>query len=269
MSEAATVRDAAHPLTVDTLAEDFEACGLAPGQTVLVHSALSKLGWVCGGPVAVLEALLQVLGPTGTLVMPAHSADNSEPSAWRNPPVPESWWPVIRATLPAFDPAKTPTRKMGRVAETFRTWPSVQRSYHPTASFAALGPRATFITGEQDLVDALGDTSPLGKLYALDGYVLLLGLGHGNNTSLHLAETRARITKTYLDEGSAVFVDGVRQWLEYQRLAWDDEDFEVLGEAYEEAHGIAVCNVGQAEARFLRQCPLVDWAVKWLEENRE
>ncbi len=269
MSEAATIRDAAHPLTVDTLVEVFKACGLTAGQTVLVHSSLSQLGWVSGGPVAVIEALLQVLGPAGTLVMPAHSADNTEPSAWRRPPVPESWWPVIRATLPAFDPARTPTRGMGRVAELFRTWPGVSRSYHPTSSFAALGPQAAFVTASQDLADALGDASPLGNLYELDGYVLLLGVGHGNNTSLHLAETRARITKTYLDEGSAVFVDGVRQWVEYRRLAWDDEDFEVLGEAYEAAHDISACKVGQAEARFLRQRPLVDWAMKWLEKHRE
>ncbi|CAN5849151.1 AAC(3) family N-acetyltransferase [soil metagenome] len=269
MVEAALVRDAAHPLTLATLAEAFEACGLAPGQTVLVHSALSKLGWVSGGPVAVIEALLQVLGETGTLVMPAHSADNSEPSAWRNPPVPERWWPVIRATMPAFDPAKTPTRGMGRVPELFRTWPGVHRSYHPTASFAALGPQAAFITETHDLVDALGKASPLDKLYELDGYVFLLGVGHGNNTSLHLAETRANITKTFLDEGSAVFVDGARRWVEYQRLAWDDEDFEALGTAYEKTNRISVCKVGQAEVRLLRQRPLVDWAVQWLEKNRK
>ena len=268
MSEAATIRDANHPLTVATLAKDFGACGLSAGQTVLVHSSLSKLGWVSGGPVAVIEALLRVLGPAGTLLMPAHSADNSEPSAWRNPPVPESWWPVIRATMPAFDPAKTPTRGMGRVAELFRTWPGVKRSVHPTASFTALGPQAAFITEEQDLEDALGEASPLGKLYEVDGYVLLLGVGHGNNTSLHLAETRAGISKTYLDEGSAVLVNGVRQWVEYRRLAWDDEDFEALGKAYDEANRISVCKVGQAEVRFLRQRPLVDWAVKWLEDNR-
>ena len=269
MSEAAAVQNAASPLTVAKLADAFKTCGLAPGQTVLVHSALSKLGWVSGGPVAVLEALLQVLGPAGTLVMPAHSADNSEPSAWENPPVPKSWWPTVRASMPAFDPAKTPTRKMGRVPELFRTWPGAKRSNHPTSSFAALGPHSAFVTEEQDLEDALGDASPLGKLYELDGYVLLLGVGHGNNTSLHLAETRARIPKTYLDEGSAVFVDGVRQWVAYRRIDWDDEDFEALGEAYEAAHDISVCSVGRAEARFLRQRPLVDWAVKWLEENRD
>lgn len=268
MPEADTVQATARPLTVDTLAEDLRACGLARGQTVLVHSALSKLGWVCGGPVALIEALLQVLGETGTLLMPAHSSDDSEPSAWRNPSVPESWWPVIRASMPAFDPAKTPTRGMGRVPELFRTWPGVRRSLHPTASFAALGPHSAFITEDHSLEDALGDASPLGKLYALDGYVLLLGVGHGNNTSLHLAETRARISKTYVDEGSAVLVGGVRQWVKYRRLDWDDADFGALGKAYEEVYGVPIHKIGQAEARFFKQRPLVDWAIEWLEAHR-
>src|SRR5213082_1002062 len=86
------------PVIIPSLLADFTALGVTPGMTLLVHSSLSALGWVCGGPVAVVRALLDVLTPSGTLVMPAHSANLSDPAQWENPPVPSEWVPVIRAT---------------------------------------------------------------------------------------------------------------------------------------------------------------------------
>ena len=74
--------------TVDSLQTDFKALGIETGMVLLVHSSLSALGWVCGGAVAVIIALQKVLGETGTLVMPTHSTDLSDPSQWENPSVP-------------------------------------------------------------------------------------------------------------------------------------------------------------------------------------
>ena len=90
MGEGDAVARAERPRTAGTLAEDLRAVGLREGATVLVHSSLSSLGWVAGGPVAVIQALLDVVGPDGTIVMPAHSGDLSDPAGWSNPPVPEA-----------------------------------------------------------------------------------------------------------------------------------------------------------------------------------
>lgn len=270
MSEWDVIQRTKTPQTVESLAEQFAACGLAAGQTVLVHSAMSKIGWVNGGPEAVIQALLRVLGPEGTLMMPAHTSSRTDPARWQNPPVPPEWVPIIRATMPVFDPATTPTREMGVIAELFRTWPGARRSSHPIDSFAAWGPNAAYLTADHQLEDMFGESSPLGKLYALDGHVLLLGVGHGNNTSLHLAETRAHWPgKRVIIEGTTMLVDGAAKWVYFETLQLETDDFPAIGQAFEAGQHLKPGQVGNAEARFFRQRPIVDFAVEWMERHRD
>jgi hypothetical protein len=119
MSEEDAIRVASTPNTIETLTGELHGLGLKAGMDVIVHSSLSSLGWVCGGSVAVVQALMDVVAAEGTLVMPTHSTDLSDPAEWRNPSVPSEWWQIIRDTVPAYDPRITPTRGMGRIVETF------------------------------------------------------------------------------------------------------------------------------------------------------
>ena len=148
------------PVTRPSLASDLRALGLVEGATVIVHTSMARLGPVTGGAQAVISALLDTLGERGTLVMPAHSGQLSDPAHWRAPPAPEAWWDTIRQEMPAYDPALTPTRNMGAVAESFRTYPGVRRSAHPQVSFAARGPLAERIVGEHSLQSKFGEDSP-------------------------------------------------------------------------------------------------------------
>lgn len=269
MSEAQTIAAEALPLTFVSLVDQFAACGLAAGQPVLVHSAMSRLGWIAGGAVTVIQALMHVLSPEGTLVMPTHTAGNTDPAHWRHPPVPEAWWEIIREQTPPYDPTRTPTRLMGAIPELFRTWPEVKRSAHPIGSFAAWGKHADFITQHHDLKSMFGEKSPLARLYDLHGWVLLLGVSHENNTSLHLAESRAQYRgKKYLHEGCAMLVNGERRWVEFDMIDWDTDDFEQIGNAFEDAYQLDRHRVGQATVRLLPQRSLVDFAMEWMEKNR-
>ncbi|MCZ7567243.1 MAG: AAC(3) family N-acetyltransferase [Ardenticatenaceae bacterium] len=268
MSEAEAVARAASPRTRESLAADLHRLGLNEGMTVIVHSSLSSLGWVCGGPVAVVQALLDVVTAVGTLVMPTHSGDYSDPARWQAPPVPADWWPVIRETMPAFDPRVTPTRRMGQIVEVFRTWPGVIRSEHPALSFAAWGRCAAQIVADHSLDDALGERSPLARIYDLDGWVLLLGVGYDRNTSFHLAEYRAPGARR-IEPGAPVVEAGRRVWKTYRDIDVDTGPFVEVGTAFERAGHVSTARVGSAEARFFPQRVAVDVATRWLTMRRD
>jgi len=233
-----------------------------------VHSALSALGWVCGGPVAVVQALLDVLGPEGTLVVPTHTPANSDPANWTNPPVPQEWWPVIRDEMPAFDPAVTPSQEMGIIAETVRTWPGAQRSDHPHVSFAALGPAAEKIVAAHPLAGMLGENSPLGRVYALDGQVLLLGVGYEANTSFHLAEYRLPDPPRQTMGAAVRTADGGQQWVTWTDIAVDSSDFAALGQDFDRTGRVRTGQVAAASCRLMRQRDAVDFALPWLLAHR-
>ncbi len=267
--EGSAVAAASAPATTQSLHDDLSGLGVTPGALLLVHSSLSRLGYVAGGAPAVVEAVLAAVGPGGTVVMPAFSSDLSDPSRWEAPPVPEAWWPVIREHATAFDSAITPTRAMGAIVECFLRFPGVRRSSHPRDSFAAYGPAASRIVDDHPLAYGLGERSPLARIYELDGEVLLLGVDHGNNSSLHLSEYRADLPVTdWISEGSPMLVDGTHTWVTYPDRAGNSDDFAALGEEFALTGKERRGRVGAGTGRLMRQRDAVDFGVRWLEANR-
>ena len=259
------------PPTVSSLLTDLRALGVEAGMTLLVHSSLSAVAdWVVGGASAVILALEAAIGPEGTLVMPTQSGELSDPANWQHPPVPPHWWELIRQEMPPFRPDLTETRSMGRIPETFRKQDGVLRSNHPQTSFAAWGKHAQFVTADHSLDNELGERSPLARIYDLAGSVLLLGVGHDRNTSLHLAEYRAAYPgKRVITSSAPILVNGARQWVTFQGIDLDEADFPQIGAAFAETTGLVrQGKVGQATALLMPQRPLVDFAVQWRAAHR-
>ena len=133
------------------LANELSDLGVQPGRVLLVHTAFSKVKPVEGGPAGLISALRTSLGPDGTLVMPSMSYDDDH----------------------VFDKTWSPCPEMGIVADTFWRLPGVLRSDNNHA-FAAVGPLAEEIVSAHPVDRPHGLDSPVGRVYDLDGLVLLL-----------------------------------------------------------------------------------------------
>ncbi len=257
-------------LTKNDIIKGLQAIGVKNGQSLIVHTSLSSMGFVCGGAQIVIEALLECVGEDGTIIMPTQSWKNLDPTSGVHWEEPEEWWQIIRDNWPVYDKNITPTNTMGAVAEMFRKWPGAKRSNHPARSLAAVGKNADYLTKDHDLSQIFGEESPLGKLYKLNGYILLLGVGYDKNTSIHLADFRADYpSKHYANESSAIMMDGKRQWVTYETLVVDGEDFNEIGEAFEKANDVKIIKLGNATVKLMKQRELVDFAVEWIERNRK
>lgn len=173
--------------SVADVAGQLRALGVRPGGVLLVHSGWRALRPVEGGPAGVVRALLEALGPDGTLVMPTMTDGEG-----------------------IYDPRTTPTTDMGAVAEAFWRMPGVLRSDHPGASFAATGARAAEICAPQPLEPPHGPDSPPGRVHALGGQVLLLGVHHSESTVLHVAEALAGVPYSVTHPCVVVVDDGPR-----------------------------------------------------------
>ncbi|MFH9554070.1 aminoglycoside N(3)-acetyltransferase [Streptomyces sp. NPDC051445] len=250
-------------VTRDTFAAELRALGVEPGEILLVHSSLSSLGWVCGGPVTVVRGLLDVLGPDGTLVVPTQSGDLSDPALWSNPPVPAQWWERIRASMPAYDPLITPALGVGVVPETVRTWPGALRSAHPQTSFAALGARAAELVAGHAPDCRLGENSPLARLEKAGARVLLLGAGYDTCTSFHLAEYRIPAP---LVEVGRPGPDGT--WEVMTEVSIDSHRFDELGHDFERDRHVVRGRVGAADVRLFPVADAVAYAQRWLPLHR-
>jgi len=157
-------------MQVSEITQQLETLGVRRGGVLLVHTSFRAVGPVDGGPAGLIAALRAAVGVDGTVVMPTMTDGEA-----------------------LFDPATTPTTDMGVVAETFWRTPGVVRSGHPGGSFAAVGPDAVEITRPQPLSPPHGVDSPVGRVHALGGQVLLIGVSHSEDTTLHLAEDIAGV----------------------------------------------------------------------------
>jgi aminoglycoside 3-N-acetyltransferase len=270
------MRDDRPPVTQERLVRDLRALGVEPGQFLFVHASLKSLGWVVGGAPAVVAALCTAVGPDGHVAAPTGTEGNSKTSRVHRAKIatmtPEEVEQYEQYDMPAFDKDGTPSG-MGAISEALRTTAGAVRSGHPQSSFAAIGPRAGYLMAGHPLECHLGPQSPLGKLYAENAQVLMMGAGFEAFTGFHLAEytyTSHPPMRKYacvMPTGS-----GRRSWEYYEDVVLDDQEFEVIGESLEDSPGgiaaIKYGEVGHAQCRLVPLRPAVEFAEEWLLKHR-
>ena len=228
-------------LTRAEVTDQLRALGVNEGGVLLVHTSFRATRPVEGGPVGLIDALRDALGPAGTLVMPSWSDNDDEP----------------------FDPMTTPASpSLGVVADAFWRQPGVLRSDHCFA-FATAGPEAARITSDPLPVPPHIPESPVGRVHDLDGQVLLLGVGHDADTTLHLAELLGgvpyRVPRyvTVLQNGRPVRIDYGENDHCCERFTFADEWLRARGLLSEGP-------VGHAHARLARARDIVGVTVERL-----
>lgn len=166
------------------LLELFSALGITKGDVVFVQSSLSQLGYLTQGPESVMNVLNDLVGSTGTIVMPSFSIDGSMQDYIESHPV--------------FHQTHSPSRS-GKLTECFRNSKGVLRSLHPTHSVCALGRHARCITeGHEHSISPCDDKSPFEKMAQLN--TKLIRLGTGSNTFYHYVQEKVNFPNLFLDD---------------------------------------------------------------------
>ena len=243
---------------------DLSMLGLPVGSTYLIHSSLRRLGPLADGPSTLAEALVDVLGPRSTIVVPTFTARNSTTTR-RFRRLTAGMTPeqiaTEEASIEGFDRSTTPAQDVGAFAEFIRRRPAAVRSDHPQTSFTALGPSATELTRDHALDCHLGERSPLAKLYTADAIVLLLGVGFDVCTCFHLAEYRLatpaprRLFRCYVQ------TDDEKILREFIAAEGDDSDFRRLGKVMRARPFVRRARVGRTTMYWFPLRQGVDFAV--------
>ena len=238
-----------------TIKQGLRQLGLAAGSRVLVHSSLSSFGRVEGGADAVIDALLEAVGSSGTVLVPTLTATAQHSS--KNPPV--------------FDAANTPCWT-GRIPETFRARPNANRSLHPTHSVAAIGADADELTRDHTYsVSPCDDLSPYGKLAQDDGgYVLLLGVGHKSNTTFHHVEELAggdyHMQRDFAE--ATILATGEEAQRNYMLHQWGTpRQFEVMEPLFIERGIQQTAQIGDARVSLVKSRGMVQATLRALRAN--
>ena len=222
-------------MTKAELIEQLEAIGVKEGMNLLVHSSLKRVGPVDGGAETIIDAIRDVLGPEGTLLMPTISGN-------------------VDPTQTIFHVVHTPS-SVGALTNVFRRLPGAIRSLHPVHSVAAMGPQARYFTeGHLRANTPWSPDSPYGKLMRNNGFILFLGTGFSANTCIHAIEIEARVPGLHTREATTLQViedDGTLHEIEHHWHAPKRVCYPDLEHIVERAGGLVYGRIGNGISRLV------------------
>jgi aminoglycoside 3-N-acetyltransferase len=256
-----------------SLQHDLNRIGIVRGDTIMVHAAMSKVGPMLNGPDALSMALLDVIGPEGTMVVYTSWDSVHDDLMDDEGRVLPEW----RKHVPGFDPyASRAVRMNGVIAEFIRTMPGARRSINPGASVAAVGKLSDWITADHPQDYGYGEDSPLAKLVELNGRVLMVGAPWDTMTLIHHADHLAALSDKRVLRYEVPFAgnDGT-SWRFIEEFDTTEPVIEGLPENYIEQIVVAYVAsggghlgmIGLASSLLVEAQPMLVFAIDWLEAH--
>ncbi|GGA57347.1 aminoglycoside 3-N-acetyltransferase [Pelagibacterium lentulum] len=262
------------PFTRDDLASDLVRLGIAQGDIVMIHAALSRIGSVLGGPDTVIAALRDAVGPQGTIAAYCDWNADYEELLEASGRVAAQW----RDHVPPYDPLTSrAVRDNGVFPEFLRTTAGAVRSANPGASVAAVGAKADWLTADHPFDYGYGHRSPFGKLASAGGKVLMLGAPLDTMSIIHHAEQLAQISGKRIKRAEVPYrtTSGI-EWRMFEEFdtgnavcsALDGRDyFTEIVESYLDGGEGARGDIGKASSVLVSAEGIVNHAVAWLERE--
>lgn len=256
--------------STDQLLDDLRRLGVVPGEALMVHASLRRIGQVEGGPATIIDALDAAVGVTGTLLMTLGARDDW---SWVNEHSEDARLALLVDAEP-FDPLTTPAQSdVGMLAEIFRTTAGTVVSNHPEGRFGARGRLAVELTRDVPWDDYYGPGSPLERIIDAGGRVLRLGADDDTVTLLHYAEYLAHVPDKHRvrrhrrvlgPDGPVVrVVDTLDDSLGI--VDWHGEDyFGLILREYLASHDAPRGLVGDATSELVDGRDLVTFGARWM-----
>lgn len=248
-------------ITQHDITAKLKEMGLRDGDTLLIHASIKSIGYVEGGPQAVARALLEAIGPTGTLVAPAFTFAHE---AQENP---------------LFDIAREPS-EMGSVTEAIRTLPGARRSAAYRHSVSAVGPNAARICGTPVEKSPFSMEGSFGEILKLDAKVLMMGVSYTHCTTAHFSEYLNNVAYRHsmMKPMRILEADGTIKQVtaeDYQPKPTADgsyyhspDDFDKAGSMLEAEGKVTVLPVGNAVFRLFRMRDFVELVSRYFQAGR-
>jgi len=230
-------------VTQQLIRDGLRDLGIAAGDSLILHCSLSSMGYVVGGIEALIDAVLEAVGSEGTVMMPT---------------LPDIYQPFNARTSPST---------VGKVSEAFRLRPEALRSHHPSHAVSAIGKRAAELTEGHQHTEPTGPDSPYDRLRRMGGWVVLLGVDHDRNTTLHLAESLADVP--YLREAQLQVSedDGTIRRVAVAKMAYGHREFIALDAGLRSSGLQRMGRIGDAVVRVVCADDLVRYGLDCLQRD--
>ncbi|MCE5251340.1 AAC(3) family N-acetyltransferase [bacterium] len=229
-------------VTKDMILAGFREMGIGPGHKFIMHSSLKSLGYVEGGPDAVIDAMIESVSPGGTVFVPTMTFGKP------------------------FNPDRTPS-VVGLITEVFRKRPGAVRSLHPSHSVAGIGPDAARICADHEKTTPMGPGSPLVKLADEDGWIMLLGADHIGNSTVHVAHELAQVPFLNTWRDIEVSDNEGNSRITRALIPGCSSGFNNLEPLLVKKHAIGIHRIGDAEVRWMKGRDVIDTAYEAVSDN--